>query len=130
MRPDATLRALTVSIVNAAAYGRVSLNPGEITMRMMMKVEIPTQAGNKGIKDGGLPKAVMSFVDQYKPEGSFFTSENGNRTAFFFFDLKDPTSIPSVAEPFFMTLDARVTFLPVMNLEEMKAGVERAMRHT
>ena len=97
---------------------------------MMMKVEIPTQAGNKGVKEGVLSKTVMSFVEQFKPEAAYFTSESGDRLAFFVFDLKDTVSIPSAAEPFFSSLDARVTLLPTMNLEELKAGVERAAKRT
>ena len=98
-------------------------------MRMMMKVSIPVESGNKGIKEGLLPKTVLGFVEQFKPESAFFTTEAGKRTAFFVFDLKDPTQIPSVAEPFFMNLNASIDFAPAMNLEEMKAGVEKAMKH-
>lgn len=97
-------------------------------MRMMMKVSIPTEAGNRGVKEGILPKVVMSFVDKMKPEACFFTAEAGKRTGFFVFDLADPTMIPSVAEPFFMNLDASIELAPVMNLSEMKAGVEKAMK--
>jgi hypothetical protein len=97
-------------------------------MRMMMKVSIPVEAGNKGVKEGLLPKTVLAFVDQMKPEACYFTAEGGKRTAFLVFDLKDPSMIPSVAEPFFMNLEASIEMSPVMNLEEMKMGVERAMK--
>ena len=97
-------------------------------MRMMMKVSIPVEAGNRGVKEGMLPKTVMAFVDKMKPEASFFTAEAGKRTALFFFDLADPTMIPSVAEPFFMNLNASIEISPVMNLAEMNAGVEKAMK--
>ena len=97
-------------------------------MRMMMKVSIPVESGNKGVKEGVLPKTVMGFVEQFKPEASYFTTDNGKRTAFFVFDLKDPTMIPSAAEPFFQNLHAAVDWAPVMNLEDMKMGVERAMK--
>lgn len=97
-------------------------------MRMMMKVSVPVEAGNKGIKEGIFPKTVMAFVDKMKPETCFFTAEAGMRTAFFVFDLTDPTTIPSIAEPFFMNLNASLTLSPVMNLAEMKAGVEKAMK--
>ena len=97
-------------------------------MRMMMKVSIPVEAGNKGVKEGMLPKTVMGFVDTMKPEAAFFTAEGGKRTAFFVFDLSDPTMIPTIAEPFFMNLQASIELSPVMNLAEMKAGVEKAMK--
>jgi hypothetical protein len=98
-------------------------------MRMMMKVSVPVESGNKGISDGTFPKTVMGFVEKFKPEATYFTAENGKRTAFFFFDLKDPTVIPSAAEPFFMNLGASIDLSPAMNLEEMKTGVARAIGH-
>lgn len=98
-------------------------------MRMMMKVSIPVEAGNKGVKEGGLPKTVMAFVEQFKPESAYFTAADGKRTAFFVFDLKDPTMIPSAAEPFFMNLGASIEMAPAMNLDDMKIGVEKAMKH-
>jgi hypothetical protein len=99
-------------------------------MRMLMKVSIPVTAGNKGVKEGVLPRTVMQFVEQYKPEGTWFTAQNGLRTAFFVFDMKNTNDIPSIAEPFFMNLDATVDLSPVMNLEDMKTGVERAMKQS
>ena len=98
-------------------------------MRVMMKVSIPVEAGNKGIKDGLLPKTVMGFVERMKPEACYFGPEDGRRTARFYFDLQDPTMIPTIAEAFFMNLNASIEMSPVMNLDEMKAGVEKAMKN-
>jgi len=97
-------------------------------MRMMMKVSIPVEAGNKGVKEGLLPKTVMGFIEQMKPEAAYFVSEGGKRTGYFFFDLKDTSSLPLAAEPFFMNLNAAVEVTPAMNVEDMKAGVERATK--
>ncbi len=94
-------------------------------MRMMMKVCIPTAAGNKGIKDGSLPRTVSQFCEQMKPEGAYFTTDQGMRTAFFFFDLKDTVSIPMVAESFFNNLDAQISIQPCMDLADMQTGVGR-----
>ena len=98
-------------------------------MRTLMKVSIPTVAGNKSIKEGILPKTIMQFVEQHKPEGCWFTAQNGQRTAFFVFDMKNTSDIPAIAEPFFMAFDATIEMSPVMNLEDMKTGVERAMKN-
>ena len=97
-------------------------------MRVMMKVSIPVEAGNKAIKDGSLPKTMMEFVEKAKPEATYFFAEKGNRTALFVFDLPEPSAIPSMAEPFFLHLGAGIELQPVMNLEDMKAGVARAMK--
>jgi len=43
-------------------------------------------------------------------------------------DVKDASDLPSLAEPFFLQLDASITASICMNLEDMKAGVERAAK--
>jgi len=97
-------------------------------MRMMMKVSIPTEHGNKAIKDGSLPKVFGAFIEKWKPEGAYFTTDDhGNRCAYLFVDLPSNLDVPSMAEPFFMALGAHVTLLPAMNAADMAAGVAKAM---
>jgi hypothetical protein len=96
-------------------------------MRMLMKVQIPTGAGNDAIKDGSLPQIMAASIDALKAEAAYFTSENGMRTALIFFEMADSSGIPPAAEPFFIGLDAHITFAPVMNADEMRAGVGKAM---
>jgi hypothetical protein len=96
-------------------------------MRMLMKVQIPARAGNDAIKDGSLPQIMGRAIDTLKAEAAYFTSEEGMRTALIFFDMTDSSGIPPAAEPFFMGLDAKITFAPVMNADELRAGVGRAM---
>ncbi len=96
-------------------------------MRMMMTVQIPTKAGNAAIKDGSLPQIMGKTLEALKAEAAYFTSEEGMRTGLIFFDMAESSDIPSAAEPLFMGLDAKITFAPVMNAEEMRVGVGRAM---
>jgi hypothetical protein len=99
-------------------------------MRMLMKVRIPTGPGNDAIKDGSLPRIMASSIGALKAEAAYFTSEDGMRTGLIFFDMNDSSDIPPAAEPFFMGLNAEITFSPVMNAEEMQAGVGKAMQGT
>jgi hypothetical protein len=96
-------------------------------MRMLMKVQIPTGAGNEAIKNGSLPEIMGRAIDALHAEATYFTSEDGMRTALIFFEMSDASDIPPAAEPFFMGLDAKITFAPVMNADEMRAGVGKAM---
>jgi hypothetical protein len=96
-------------------------------MRMLMTVQIPTEAGNAAIKDGSLPEIVGKALETLNAEAAYFTSEEGNRTALIFFDMAESSDIPPAAEPFFMGLGAKITFAPVMNADEMRAGVGKAM---
>ena len=71
------------------------------------------------------------ILDDLKPEAAYFADDNGERTGFIFFDLTDPSQIPAVAEPWFLALNAKVSFRPVMNTDDLgKAipGIERAVK--
>ncbi len=89
-------------------------------MRCLMKVSIPVESGNAAIGDGTLPKTIDSILGELKPEAAYFAEENGNRTGFIFFDLKDTSQIPAIAEPWFLAFNARVELHPAMNLEDLK----------
>jgi hypothetical protein len=97
-------------------------------MRMLMTVQIPTKAGNAAIKDGSLPQIVGKALEALKAEAAYFTSHEGMRTGLIFFDMADSSDIPSAAEPFFLGLEAKITFEPVMNADEMRAGIGKAMQ--
>jgi hypothetical protein len=95
-------------------------------MRMLMKVQIPTEAGNEAIGDGSLPEVFGSSLEALGAEAAYFIAEDGMRTGLIFFEMEDSTGIPPAAEPFFMGLGAKITLLPTMNAEEMRIGIGKA----
>jgi hypothetical protein len=95
-------------------------------MRMLMKVQMPTGPGNGAVTDGSLPEIMASSLEALRAEAAYFTAEDGMRTALIFFEMEESSEIPPAAEPFFMGLDAIITLSPVMNAQEMQAGVEKA----
>ena len=98
-------------------------------MRMMLKVTIPVEAGNKSIKDGTLPRVMQSTMERLKPEAAYFLAEDGKRTALFFFDMQDVSHIPVIVEPLFMGMSASLTMLPVMNAEDLQKGLKEAAKN-
>ena len=98
-------------------------------MRMMLKVTIPVDAGNKAIKDGTLARTMQSTSDRLKPEAAYFLAEDGKRTALFFFNMQDVSQIPVIAEPLFMGMHASITMLPVMNAEDLQKGLAEAAKN-
>lgn len=97
-------------------------------MRMMLKVSIPVTEGSGAIKDGTLPKIMEKALAQLKPEAAYFTLDNGKRTAFIVFDMTDVAMMPSIAEPFFSGFGATIDMTPVMNADDMRAGLEAIMQ--
>ena len=101
-------------------------------MRCLMKVAIPVETGNAAISDGSLGKTIESILADLKPEAAYFAGDNGKRTGFIFFDLRDASQIPAVAEPWFLAFDAHIELHPAMNLEDLKnagPGIERAVKN-
>lgn len=97
-------------------------------MRMLLRVTLDVEAANHLIRENKIQDFMQARVQALKPEAAYFTADQGARTAYFFFDLKDTSQIPSIAEPFFQTLNANVEFLPVMNADDLRAGLEQLGR--
>jgi len=100
-------------------------------MRMMLKVNMSTDKANELARKGQLGSTIQSILGEIKPEAAYFMDENGERTGMIFFDLADPSQIPAVAEPWFLATNARVSFRPVMNAEDLgkaAAGIEAAVK--
>ena len=95
-------------------------------MRTMIRITTPVEAGNKAFGDGTLKRTIMGMIEKHKPEAAYFFPDRGIRTAIFVIDLQDPSDIPAIAEPLFENLNAAVEFLPVMNVEDLKKGLQKA----
>ena len=95
-------------------------------MRTLVKFSLETAAGNAAIKSGELAKLIASTLEKLKPEAAYFTTDDGRRMGFMVFDMKEPSEIPGIAEPWFMATNAKVEFSPVMTAEDVKTGLERA----
>ncbi|RUU60652.1 hypothetical protein [Mesorhizobium sp. M2C.T.Ca.TU.002.02.1.1] len=96
-------------------------------MRMMLKVTVPTVEGNKALKDGSMGKFIEHTLSDLKPEAAYFTAEKGQRTAYLFVDIKDSSEMPHFGERFFLAFNAAVDFVPVMNADELKRGLPKAL---
>ena len=92
-------------------------------MRTLMKVTLDVVASNKGILDGSLPKLMQSTMEKLKPEAAYFLLTDGCRSCIMVFDMKDPSEIPSIVEPFFLNLNAKVELTPAMNAEDLQKGL-------
>ncbi len=92
-------------------------------MRMMMKVQMDTEAGSRAIADGSATQILQETLGRLQPEAAYFGPENGVRTAFIVFDLQDPSQIPSISEPLFSTMKANIQMFPVMDREDLQKGM-------
>jgi hypothetical protein len=91
---------------------------------MMLKIQMPVEAGNEGIQTGSLPKTIKSLMEDLKPECAYFYPEGGKRAAMMVFDMADPSNIPLAVEPLLMNLNADVWLTPVMDAADLEKGLQ------
>jgi hypothetical protein len=94
-------------------------------MRILLNVKIPHQQFNAAVKDGSAGSKLNRILEAIKPEAAYFTEQNGGRGAVLIVDLPDPSKIPALAEPWFLTFQADVEFRVVMTPDDLKkAGLD------
>ncbi len=95
-------------------------------MRVILDVMFPNEEFNAAVRDGSAGKKLERILAQLKPEAVYFTARDGQRSAIIALDLPDPSSLPAVAEPWFLTFNAKIEVRPAMSLEDLaSAGLDK-----
>ena len=90
-------------------------------MRFLVKISMPVEAGNAAAKEGF--KAIPQILEEQKPEAIYFIAEGGKRTGIMVINMDDASQLPSIAEPWFLALNASIEVTPAMVPEDLqKAG--------
>jgi len=94
-------------------------------MRVLQIVTIPHDKFNEAVRDGSVDVKMNGILESIKPEAVYFTEHRGKRGAVLVVDLADPSKIPALAEPWFLTFDADVHFQVAMTADDLKnAGLK------
>ena len=101
-------------------------------MRVLLKVNIPVEAGNAAVKSGKLGSTIQSILEEQKPEAVYFSDDKGQRTGYLFLDLADASQIPAIAEPWMLAFNAAIELHPVMVPRRPRQGrklaIEKAVK--
>ena len=91
-------------------------------MRMIMHVDFPPEPFNTLVRNGTAGATLQKALNDVKPEAAYFSEENGKRGGVLIVDVPEPSKIPALAEPFFLTLNATVRFRIAMTPEDLARG--------
>jgi hypothetical protein len=94
-------------------------------MRMLLNVTLPHDPFNATVRNGTAGSAISRILEEIKPEAVYFTEQNGHRGAILIVNVNQPSEIPALAEPWFLTFNADCQFRIVMSPEDLQqAGLE------
>ncbi len=100
-------------------------------MRTLVKVSMPTDLFNDMVREGTVGPTLDKLIAVFEPEAVYFVAMDGVRTALIVTDLKEPSDLVKVAEPFFLAMEAGIECYPAMNPDDLKKAAphfERALK--
>ena len=100
-------------------------------MRFLVRARMDVEAANALARAGKLGSTIQSILEDLRPEAAYFVADDGQRTAYLFLDMQDPSQLPAVAEPWFLAFNADIEATPAMVAEDLeKAGpaIEQAVK--
>ena len=94
-------------------------------MRMLVDFSLPLEPFNTLVKNGTAGAAIEKAFGDIKPEAVYFTERDGKRGGTMVVEVADPSHVPWIAEPLFLSFNASVPFHIVMSPENLaRAGLE------
>jgi hypothetical protein len=95
-------------------------------MRTMVKFTLPTtEETNARIRDGSIGQTIETILGNLQPEAAYFCPLDGKRGGYFVFNMGEASELVTTLEPFWLELQATIEIVPVMNADELRAGLQR-----
>ena len=93
-------------------------------MRMLLNVIFPHEPFNTAVRKGTVGETIDKILKAIKPEAVYFTEQDGHRGAVLIVEVKDPSQVPALAEPWFLHFNADCQFRIAMTPEDLqRAGL-------
>jgi hypothetical protein len=94
------------------------------SMRTMVKLTFPTQETNPLIKDGSIGQTMETLLGKLQPEAAYFCPLDGKRGGYLVLNMDNESELVTKIEPFWLELGATVETFPVMNADDLRAGLQ------
>jgi hypothetical protein len=94
-------------------------------MRFIVRAKIPTEAGNKMVQDPNFVNNIEDYIKKTKAEAAYFFEADGDRVAAFIVDMQSADQIPSLVEPLFQGMNAKVELHSVMLFDDLKQALSK-----
>jgi len=94
-------------------------------VRMMVDFDFPLEPFNTLVKNGTAGQVIEKVLGDIKPEAVYFAARDGKRGGTMIVDIADPSRVPSIAEPLFLSFNATVKINIVIGPEDLaKSGLD------
>ena len=93
-------------------------------MRVMVKFTLPTQESNALVSDGSIGQTMQTLLGNLEPEAAYFCHVDGKRGGYLVMNVEEGSEIVTKIEPFFLQMGAEINTFPVMNADELGAGLQ------
>ncbi len=97
-------------------------------MLFLVKATIPVEAGNALVRDPQFSKRMETLLGAIKSQAVYFSVECGQRAIYLIVNMKDMSQLPSIAEPLWLSLNADVKFIPLMDQADMAKATPAIMQ--
>jgi hypothetical protein len=91
-------------------------------MKMLINVTFPFEPFNTMVKNGTAGENIGRVVEDIKPEFIYFTESDGNRGAILLVEVSNASSVPSIAEPWFLVFEALCEFKIAMSSDDLMSA--------
>ncbi len=94
-------------------------------MRTMVKFTLPTtEETNARIRDGSIGQTIETIFGNLQPEAAYFGPVDGKRGGYLVFNMEESSELVPKLEPFWLDLGATIETFPIMNADDLRAGLQ------
>jgi hypothetical protein len=93
-------------------------------VKFLLRLHFPTEHGNKMLQDPNFQQKLEGVLNQIKPEAVYFGPVEGERGIYMIVNMTSADMMAGIGEPLWMALNCKLDVTPVMELSDLKKGLQ------